>query len=91
MNLRFFYFMANLWKKKFPRTPYETCKRGSRWLTLLKYENRSPKNCLPPMLSPSPKKIPKNGEIFSNRILGTKNFYLFIFWFCIENRLNKNQ
>jgi hypothetical protein len=90
MTLRFFYFMANLWKKRFPRTPYETCKLGSTWLTILKYENRSPKNCLLSILSLSQKKGPKNGENFSNRILGTKNVFFF-FWFCIGNRLNMNQ
>jgi hypothetical protein len=34
--------------KKVPRTPYETCKPGSRRITLLEYDNRSPKNCLSP-------------------------------------------
>jgi hypothetical protein len=33
-------------KKKFPRTPYETCKQGRRRIALLEYDNRSPKNCL---------------------------------------------
>ncbi len=29
-------------RKKFPRTPHETCNSGSRWTTLLEYENRIP-------------------------------------------------
>jgi hypothetical protein len=40
------------------------------------------------MLSPSQKKGPKNGEIFSNRILGTNNFYVDYFRFCIDNTVD---
>jgi hypothetical protein len=82
MPLLVFDFMANLLKKKFPRTPYETCKQGSRRITLLEYDNRSPKNFLSPILSPSPKKGPKNGEFFSSHIFSNKKFIL-LFLFLI--------
>jgi hypothetical protein len=62
------------------------------WITLLKYENISPKNCLPLVLSPSPKKGPKKAKFLQIVVWAPKIFFiLFIFWFCIENRLSKNQ
>jgi hypothetical protein len=49
MPLLVFWLHSQFVEKKFPRTPYETCKPGSRRITLLEYDNRSPKNCLSPI------------------------------------------
>jgi hypothetical protein len=79
-----FWLHGKFMEKKFPRTPYETCKRGSRWTTLLEYENRSPKNCLLPMLSPSPKRDRKMVSFFKIVFWAPKIHFLILFCFVFR-------
>jgi hypothetical protein len=84
MNLLVFFTSCQFEEKEFPRTPYETCKRGSRRITLLEYDNRSPKNCLLPMLSPSPKKMTQKRRIFFKLYFKHQQIFLFIFVLNLE-------
>ncbi len=85
MTLRFFLLHGKFVGKKFPRTPYETCKRGSTWLTLLKYENRSQKIVCRRFYRRPKKRAPKTSKVFQIVFWAAKKFvynffFLVLYW-----------